>query len=288
MNSQSCRVGRLLHPTKLRNKAPCRALLICHRQTADTFDAAATFFDLTHEWGTPEPEILKKIKFAKWNAARILKAIREGRDPNDTNPVLEERPETLLEDLAVQPSETPLGARAASVEDVPDAGEPPSVTVPEGYFPSLSATTHVADSFAPSPLSQSSDLSGPGKPPPLAQVSPVQSPDVQASLPPAPQALQKSPTRVVTSPSIPAAPPPTTWATIPTVSPPPGPATVTQTAVPARQIVSPVANGRRPDFVPDLKQAQRHARFAVSALDFDDVQAAIEQLREALNKLGAQ
>ncbi|KAH7000715.1 Vta1 like-domain-containing protein [Ilyonectria destructans] len=96
------------------------------RQTADTFDAAATFFDLTREWGTPDPETLQKIKFAKWNAARILKAIREGKDPNESNPKpVEPGPETPLDpnDPDVQQL-SGSAARPVSVEDAPDAGEP--------------------------------------------------------------------------------------------------------------------------------------------------------------------
>ncbi|KAJ2897703.1 Vacuolar protein sorting-associated protein [Zalerion maritima] len=56
------------------------------RQTADTFQAAATFFELQNIWGSPDRETQAKIKYAKWNAARIFKAIREGKDPNETNP----------------------------------------------------------------------------------------------------------------------------------------------------------------------------------------------------------
>ncbi|KAI5288036.1 hypothetical protein KEM54_005516 [Ascosphaera aggregata] len=62
-------------------------------QTADTLQAAATFFELLQIWGQLEPEISKKIKFAKYHALRIVKAVKAGEDPNLTNPKLEETSE---------------------------------------------------------------------------------------------------------------------------------------------------------------------------------------------------
>lgn len=58
--------------------------------TADTLLAAATFLEILTLWKKdPEPEIKSKQKFAKYHAARILKAFRSGEDPNLTNPVHE-------------------------------------------------------------------------------------------------------------------------------------------------------------------------------------------------------
>ena len=64
-------------------------LIGCNRQTADTFQAAATFLELCQIWGPLEPEIASKIKFAKYHSLRILKAIKAGEDPNLTNPAPE-------------------------------------------------------------------------------------------------------------------------------------------------------------------------------------------------------
>ncbi|KAJ8105807.1 hypothetical protein ONZ43_g7276 [Nemania bipapillata] len=60
------------------------------QQTATTFEASATFFQLVNIWGQPEPEVVEKIRYAKWNAARILRALRDGKDPNESNPKLDE------------------------------------------------------------------------------------------------------------------------------------------------------------------------------------------------------
>ena len=61
----------------------------CARQTADTLQAAATFLDLCQIWGPLEPETATKIKFAKYHALRIAKAIKAGEDPNLSNPAPE-------------------------------------------------------------------------------------------------------------------------------------------------------------------------------------------------------
>lgn len=105
------------------------------RQTADTFDAASTFFQLLNAWGPLDAEVQKKIKYAKWNAARILRAIKEGEDPNESNPKHEEPalPELDPSDPDVQLLSDIAAPRAATVEDDPDAefynrqaAEPPS------------------------------------------------------------------------------------------------------------------------------------------------------------------
>ncbi|RKF59735.1 Vacuolar protein sorting-associated protein vts1 [Erysiphe neolycopersici] len=59
------------------------------KQTASTFQAAATFFELINIWTTPDNDISAKVKYAKWNAVRILRAISEGKDPNSTDVNLE-------------------------------------------------------------------------------------------------------------------------------------------------------------------------------------------------------
>src|SRR3569833_3152936 len=96
------------------------------RQTANTFDAAATFFNLVHIWGAPDQETLQKIKYAKWNAARIYKAIKDGVDPIESNPKPEELPPRQE---ALDPSDPevqslsvagPSAPRPVTVEDVPD------------------------------------------------------------------------------------------------------------------------------------------------------------------------
>ncbi|KAL1843850.1 hypothetical protein VTJ49DRAFT_7201 [Mycothermus thermophilus] len=104
------------------------------QQTATTFDAAATFFHVVNIWGPIDQETQQKIKYAKWNAARIIKAIKDGKDPNESNPKHEE-----VQQPAPDASTTP---------DLTDAftGPRPSVTTqPE--------PEHGAHTMGPTPTS---------------------------------------------------------------------------------------------------------------------------------------
>ena len=98
------------------------------RQTADTFQAAATFLDLCQIWGPLEAETASKIKFAKYHALRIAKAIKGNVDPNLSNPISEPEPPPLdPNDPDVQmingvgdSNIHPESSRQPSVVDVPD------------------------------------------------------------------------------------------------------------------------------------------------------------------------
>jgi vacuolar protein sorting-associated protein VTA1 len=67
--------------------------------TADTLMAASTFLDMLSIWKKDDPELAAKIKYAKYHALRIIKAIKAGDDPNATNPV---------QDQEQQPPSPPL------------------------------------------------------------------------------------------------------------------------------------------------------------------------------------
>ncbi|KAL2211476.1 DUF605-domain-containing protein [Sarocladium strictum] len=290
------------------------------RQTADTFDAAATFFDLGSEWGPLEPETLQKIKFAKWNAARILKAIREGKDPNESNPKVEE-PEPEVGALDPDDPEVKelaaLAARSATVEDVPDSGEQAPGSVPaqetfqpspqapaqEDYFPP--APSNVPETFAPSPMSQSPSQPVSGMPPPPDPSSSLSATAPHYPSQPSPQIPTQSfpqHTPQARSPGTdPSAPP--SWTTTPNIpmdhqrqQPPfnPQPAAPTWSAPVVQHAPSPIPQQQPPPASysvtshKNLDKAQKHAKFAISALNFDDVPTAVQELRNALASLGAQ
>ncbi|KAG9243303.1 Vta1 like-domain-containing protein [Calycina marina] len=95
------------------------------KQTADTFQAAVTFLELVNVWAAPDAETQGKIKYAKWNAVRIMKALKEGKDPNDSNPKSEPVSEEVLPELdpndpEVKGLEDTPESRHASVMEVPD------------------------------------------------------------------------------------------------------------------------------------------------------------------------
>ena len=103
------------------------------RQTADTFLAAATFLELLHTWGPLDPDIASKVKFAKYHALRIAKALKAGVDPNLSNPTPEPSPTReeppldpndpevqALNDPVSSPTRAPNSSYQPSVEDVVD------------------------------------------------------------------------------------------------------------------------------------------------------------------------
>ncbi|KAI6784591.1 Vacuolar protein sorting-associated protein-like protein [Emericellopsis cladophorae] len=267
------------------------------RQTADTFDAAATFFDLLREWGELEPEVLQKIKFAKWNAARILKALREGRDPNESNPKQPEQAEGGEEEgtTGLDPNDLDVEELAslgtvpqpATVQDAPDAGEslgsagpPPHPPAPEDYFPT--------GPHPPQPSTPGSVVP-PSVPASMPSVAPEGPVSAASSIPPGPS--PHLPTKLSSQ-----------------FAPPPGPAFPGSSAsslppsVPQQQLSTPSlpqpvpvpAPAPAPSAPPpaahykDLNQAQKHAKWAISALNFEDVPTAVQELRNALAALGAQ
>ncbi|KAK9769386.1 hypothetical protein SCAR479_13945 [Seiridium cardinale] len=337
------------------------------QQTAVTFEAAATFLQLLNIWGTLDVETEKKIKFAKWNAARILRAIKEGKDPNESNPKIEEEEKVDEDDPELQAIMAGQAPKAATVEDAPDeegkgyldpnaaaaassayspgpvsaptsppqgsAPVPEQVSpiaptdrsAPDGYFPnapaaadddpplelpSAPATLGDPEVSIPSPptdLPSARDAAGqpsaPLSPPtfpdtpqdfyrptPSDLSSPFQPPQPPApSQPPPPSSYHQQPS----APQAPSQPPPWQPPSVPTFAAP------TSQAMPAAQTPQPVPPvsqyGRGPPtnaaYQADdmaMMQAQKHAKWAISALNFEDVSTAVRELKSALAVLGAQ
>lgn len=329
------------------------------RQTADTFQAASTFLDLLNIWSPPDAETQAKIKYAKWNAVRIMKALKEGKDPNDTNPKPQPTPKDELPALDSNDPEVQLlgqhKARQASVEEVPDEqdglearlarqssldrslhpsqqvsarGSPstkptsfepyprdgfPYTAVQDdnvspldpspndrngsvggGYFPEVPTfTSEPRDSTlptAPAPdntfdlgLPDTSSLTAPGQSPGM-----IPSPDFQSFPPPTLPGEQPSvnvPQDFYRQPppsNDPYGPPPTEQ---PTFQSRP-----TQQSTYTAPIVPPVTQSRGQLNTDDeaIAKAQKHARWAISALNFEDAETAVKELRAALQTLGAQ
>ena len=96
------------------------------RQTADTFQAAATFLDLLAIWGAIDPEITSKIKYGKYHALRIAKALKAGENPNASNPApveSEQLPSLDPNDAEVQALEGGVRLRQPSVVEVTDEAD---------------------------------------------------------------------------------------------------------------------------------------------------------------------
>jgi vacuolar protein sorting-associated protein VTA1 len=307
------------------------------RQTADTFQAAATFLELCQIWNPLEPEIAAKIKFAKYHALRIVKAIKAGEDPNATNPAVKEDDQaegpTVTEDeLEAQPAAgLAPQAQQPTVEEVPDEAErveramARQSSMDESLHPSRSTSAtrpqRTGDSFtipdvptsaprtpAPEtgPAGEGSTLELPSTPATIGSIPNL--PDTPSNLGPHDLAASNSfhsfpPPSNLTPSSPPATfhqpsyfynqPKPTDWAPSPPAQPYSAPVPLASRPVqqPAPAAIPTVSASSQSNSqgIDDqaISQAQKHARFAVSALTFDDVPTAVAELRNALRTLGA-
>ncbi|EME79497.1 uncharacterized protein MYCFIDRAFT_63916 [Pseudocercospora fijiensis CIRAD86] len=302
------------------------------RQTADTFQAAATFMDLLTIWGPLEPEFVAKSKFAKYHALRIAKAIKAGEDPNATNPVVEQPLAPGSEDVSLEAElknmENDAGVyKPPTVENVPDSGFPsrsPSALQTDPVAPPALPTRGVGDISQPRPTehdvspieppedvaSRTGSIGGgyfptvPDAPSNVNAVAPVdQPPSVASSLPPSSAAPNPAdfynippPVESTTTPrdlgnmpqDRPGCPlPHQQMASTPLVAPsqPPVRAPV-PSGEPTNFNAAPPPGGYRDDDE-SIMAAQKHAKWAISALNFEDVQTAVKELRIALQSLGA-
>jgi vacuolar protein sorting-associated protein VTA1 len=279
------------------------------KQTADTFQASATFMELASIWGPLDTEFVAKIKFAKFHALRIAKALKAGEDPNATNPVVERPPE--LEDTTMEDG---IEAELKNMENDAGVYRPPTVeSAPDSGYPSRPQSTLQDGSMAPPPLptrTPNADLhdTAPAISPVAADESSSRAPSIGGgyfpAVPDEPSSASAQPPPVI-SPSDPAdfyntSPP---QASLPPTAPigtqpqdrPSAPTPHHMLAQPAaaptplpRQPVSslPPAGGYMTDD-DSIMAAQKHARWAISALNFEDVDTAVKELRIALNNLGA-
>ncbi|RAO69182.1 uncharacterized protein BHQ10_005194 [Talaromyces amestolkiae] len=274
------------------------------KQTADTFLAAATFLELCQIWGDVDPDITSKIKFSKYHAIRIAKAIKNGEDPNLSNPVVESQtPDSEIQ--ALNPDDPEVRAlqgtaereRQPSVEEVPDEAD--------RVQRSLAQQSVLDESLHPSrssslPRPPTTDASKAEDLPAVPSAPELPSAPSDLSLPQTPSALPDTPEKF-TNPSaeFQSFPPPAVVQMSNAADPSEQPPFIPRASAPApaRAPVAPVAatpsasQTSRYDLTADdqaITQAQKHARWAVSALSFDDVPTAIKELKNALRQLGAE
>ena len=277
-------------------------------------------------WPPLEPEIAAKIKFAKYHALRIAKAIKAGEDPNASNPMPEPEhdanaisvldpndpevqalsesrplhqssgneipnehnstiphaitPSTLSQPAYPSRSESmdnPGGPSSPyhnaenyyhTSKDVSPIG-PPSITGPPsiggGYFP------RTAKDIQPSPSSGPMDL--PAVPGDVSNGQSGMSPINQLSAPTSPPAFPSEHKQVPAARS----------------TPQNDLSTFQYRSIPAWQPAVPVYETEHAPLVDDqaMTEATKHARWAISALNFEDVPTAVKELRKALEMLGA-
>ncbi|CAD0106593.1 unnamed protein product [Aureobasidium uvarum] len=254
------------------------------RQTIDTFQAAVTFFDLLSMsiWAPIDPEITAKSKYAKFHAVRIAKAIKAGEDPNDSNPVKEEEEPSVA---STQDTYQPPTVESASESQYPS--RPASVTQPDSTHiapPSVQDAVSPVESTNP----RQNSIGGgyfPSAPTFTSDPAPSDTPSINPATPfmpsaPTPAAVDApvSPSQYYTQPTQPVASIPMHT---PAAVPPPAAALA---VLPPVQAVAPGTYRTDDD---SITLAQKHAKWAMSALNFEDVDTAVKELRLALQTLGA-
>jgi len=310
-----------------------------NKQTADTFQAAYTFLDLLQIWPPVDPDITSKIRFAKFQAVRILKAIKAGEDPNLTNPLPpdEAKPPALdpndPEVLAITGG-TATGAAPgmsmadfqASAEDASDDGdESAPIPRPQPAQPPRPTSSDGPQALPPYPNEHSSkatqampeddETEGFYDATTKPDVSPLAPSDGGGYFPRAPNGNGETaapdlpgppsnipgeraglhlPSTPADAPSQPFVRPPPTYREPSPISPPviaPNAAREFWRSAPPPTVRTPAP----PEQLPSshevneeaMTRAQKHARFAISALNFEDVPTAVKELRAALRDLGA-
>ncbi|KAH9879154.1 hypothetical protein J1614_002591, partial [Plenodomus biglobosus] len=327
--------------------------------TADTLLAASTFLEIMSIWKQEsDPEITSKIKFAKYHALRIVKAIKAGEDPNLSNPV-QEQPEIMSppdldpSDPDVQrinqgaPMQPPTDTHQPYVESAPNTSVQPSPTFsapqlspPPPNFPSAPTGYTQAPHNDVSPMSQPAS-SRPGSivsvgggyfpktepAPPTFTAEPtipglttaplIDDDPMTSSLPTSPQApqapsasdaanfYQNAPSPQPTTQQQPPQNPyqysqqpqqPPVFQqhhyAAPTPQPPPqqpqysSPSQQNPYAQPAPP-PPPASQGPLRNDEDSIMEATKHAKWAISALNFEDAVTAVKELRIALRALGA-
>ncbi|OZJ05876.1 hypothetical protein BZG36_00956 [Bifiguratus adelaidae] len=276
------------------------------KKTAKTFLAASTFLELLRIFGDVEPEIEDKIKYSKWKAAEIMKAIKEGRKP-EAGPPEEAQGDQVMSgpdaDAAAVPPQTFGDEPMAPPPSVPEISQPVQNIFPD--FPSVptAASGSKGEQWPAFPIAPSDfpTQDAAGHAPSLEQHSSSNQvyqpsisqhdnlPSVPTFLPP--QLPAHVPSSDQYSPGNPSAP---GFPQAPRRDPHPGnvmpspksyqPSYGTSTQNPA--LSSATDRPAKAEVDPTIvAQAQKHAKWAISSLNFEDVKTAREYLVKALQCL---
>ena len=259
------------------------------------------------------------MKYAKFHAARISKAIREGEDPNLSNPKIE--PVANPDELELDPNDPEVQQinRAAShqptVEDAIDDpdGLPDSHKKPDAAF-----SPRGQPSGGPSPVGSAAsnprkgsagggyfpEVASPASIPPNVPLPPS-APSMHSPSEAAAHTFYQTISPPPPSAQHPSAPSPQHFASAPHSTYPPPHAlphqqfpsaqpTPLQPPAPAPASFSPVstapinANGMYNTSDEAIDEAKKKAKWAASALDYDDINNAVLYLKTALRTLGAE
>lgn len=263
------------------------------RQTADTFRAAATFYDLLGIWGPLSQDVLSKSKYAKHHALRIQRALRAGEDPNTYNlpQSLEQAQQSndLIDakdekEVIISPQTETTGAAVVAEHGLDQKDHKLSSTI----IPNAQTTIqNIIESSEPAIESSQGKLANSNYTKPTVEEEHSQSltytPEpVRYNMP------RSSPVegelkfgRTVSSGNV---------AEMPSVQ---SSHQVASSNIEQRDNTLRAVSGVSPHKIHyrtddnAISNAQKHAKWAVSALNFEDVDTAVKELKIALDALGA-
>ncbi|KAF8743665.1 hypothetical protein AX14_001201 [Amanita brunnescens Koide BX004] len=285
------------------------------RATAKTFLVAASFLEVLNVFPKTEvsDSIDEKIRYAKWKAADIAKAFREGRAPvpgpaapaaepavektlelpssDQTNTADVHANETASQDRAPRtawvseelegrstpvPETPPVLQRPVDIDVIPAAPSFPTEVDLDWDAAATASPPQTADHHIP-PFPQ------PPSPPPVPSASPYV--PLGGGLQPLPPPVPSAPPYVPPDAGLRHPPPP-----VPSAPPyiPPDTGLRPPPALPVHISAPPPSVPSSPEeLTPSLVvKIQRHCRFAISSLDYEDAEQAKKELRAALELLG--
>ncbi|TMW68832.1 hypothetical protein Poli38472_006300 [Pythium oligandrum] len=246
------------------------------KNTARTFYAAGTFFDILNQFGDVPEDIEEKRRYCKYKAATILKAIKEGVAPTPG-----------------PPSEG-FGGSGASAEDMTVPQSQPTQSPPSnplGNLTSLTLNSPVAPSAPTDFPSLTGSVGAFGPAGGLSSPASTNSSSTASFQTPTPAPAPSPPTAPTYSPPPPAPtyspPPPAPTYSLPppapTYSPPPVAPTVQTSYVP--QVVPERRARGGPVSQNEINDAIECAKFAIAALKIKDVDLAVQRLEMALKSI---
>lgn len=245
------------------------------KATALGFIASISFLQLIKLWKDDDSEVVvdinQRIKYAKFHAARILKSLKNGEDPNEYEPP---KPKATNDDDEVEDSIKKLENQLAAegVEDTTES-EPKAVDNVALGKDEDDISHSLKDDFAL--VEQPSNSS----PTPIF-------PTVSSDLLRLPASTSVSPPSTIPPPATKPEVPPSSISKSPIVPATPAPA---KTTLPVQvQRHEPLSKESIHDILEEsevISKAQKHAKYAISALNYEDKTTAIEELRQALSLL---
>lgn len=257
------------------------------KATGAGFAAAATFLGLEGIWGEIDMETKEKIKYAKFQATRILKSIKEGKNPNDLFPPVSneevEEAVTSQDEIEGDQKGTNDPVESKVRKDAKDEDAEDEV-----------AKDKVLDSSSSHGDSEDIELPAPPRVDPKDDLilphAPKESLSEDLSLPPPPES---KPEGNVSPPPPPPKQPNSSDSTRQAhqskeASRHPVSPTLTANNVKARSS-SRSSNTVSPQEIIALTKvtssAQKHTKYAMSALNYEDIATAISELEQALSLL---